>query len=458
MSRLSYADLVRELFPRLAGGVRWGLERTEALLRSVGSPHLSFRVVHVGGTNGKGSVAASVASVLTAAGHRTGLYTSPHLCTFRERMRVDGRPLSEEAILAAANRLWPLIEESGATFFEATTAIAFLAFAEAGVEWAVVEVGLGGRLDATNVVRPEVVVLTNVALDHTDMLGGTRRRIAAEKAGIVKPGAPVVTGETDAAVLDVFREHAAAAGAPLHLLAPDELGAVACSLEGTRFRLATRAWGELELTTPLVGPHQATNAALAVRALECLDDDARPTAGELRAGLERVRWPGRLQVERVGGAVWLFDGAHNPAAADALAAALRRLAPPRPRVFVAGILADKAWPGMLATFARLADHLVLTVPPSAPPHRRWDPAAAAERVRGTASVIVEPAFGRALELAAGLAAPGGEGEGGAPGGSVVVTGSLHTVGDALLALGRAPAEELLDLGEGASLPAAAARG
>ncbi len=146
---LSYQELVRRLFPRLTGGIRWGLERTEALLRQAGDPHRRFRAIHIGGTNGKGSVAATMASVLSAAGQRTGLYSSPHLCSFRERVRVNGSPISEEDLVAAAAPLWPAIEESGASFFEATTVIAFQALAEAEVDVAVIEVGLGGRLDAT---------------------------------------------------------------------------------------------------------------------------------------------------------------------------------------------------------------------------------------------------------------------------------------------------------------------
>src|SRR5690606_29480790 len=193
LSPLTYDALVAELFPRLTGGIRWGLERTERLLAAVGDPHRSYRTLHAGGTNGKGSVAATLASVLGQTGALAGLYTSPHLCTFRERIQIGGAPIGEEQFVAAATRLWPHILRESPSFFEATTAIAFLALAEAGVEVAAIEVGLGGRLDATNVIRPDVVALTNVALDHAQYLGDTIEAVAREKAGIIKAGVPVVT-------------------------------------------------------------------------------------------------------------------------------------------------------------------------------------------------------------------------------------------------------------------------
>src|SRR5690606_17548217 len=204
-----------------------------------------------GGTNGKGSVSATIASVLRVAGHRTGLYTSPHLCTFRERIQVDGRPLSEDALVDAARELWPLIRIEEPSFFEATTAIAFLAFARAGVEVAAIEVGLGGRLDSTNVIVPDVAVITNIARDHAEWLGETIEEIAAEKAGIIKPGVPMVTAERGPRALDVFRSRAAEVGAPMAVLEPDAIRDVRVGADGTRLVLATRAWGEMELHTPL---------------------------------------------------------------------------------------------------------------------------------------------------------------------------------------------------------------
>ncbi|MGH7504819.1 MAG: bifunctional folylpolyglutamate synthase/dihydrofolate synthase, partial [Longimicrobiales bacterium] len=281
MSALTYEELVRALFPRLTGGIRWGLERTDRLLASVGQPHLRYPAIHVGGTNGKGSVAAMMASVLREAGLRTGLYASPHLCTFRERIQIDGEPVSEAALVAAAERLWDGIRAESPSFFEATTAIAFLALAEADVEVAVIEVGLGGRLDATNVILPAVTVLTNVSLDHVQLLGDSVEAVAREKAGIIKAGIPVVTG-ADGAALEIFRNRAREVGAPLEVLGPV---AVTAGPAQTEVAIETAAWGALHLRTPLLGTHQGLNAALAVRALEQLPPRLRPDAHAVRAGV-----------------------------------------------------------------------------------------------------------------------------------------------------------------------------
>lgn len=424
MSPLTYDALVAELFPRLTGGIRWGLERTERLLAAVGDPHRSFRVIHVGGTNGKGSVAAHIDSVLRRTGAHVGLYSSPHLCTFRERIRIGGAAIDEPALLRAAERIWPAIRREQPSFFEATTALAFLALAEAGVDVAVVEVGLGGRLDSTNVVDPDVVVLTNVSLDHVQLLGPTLDAVAREKAGIIKPGVPIVTGEVSGAAADVFAASAAAADAPLRHIGTADVQDVSAAVDGTDFTLAETGWGRMRLRTPLAGRHQALNAALAVHALDAAAS-LRPDAAAVGEGLARVHWPGRLQVERAGDVTWIFDVAHNVAGVEALAQALGELPFARPLVALVGVLGDKDWANMLSPMHAAVDHVVLTAPPTAPADRRWDPAAALAAAPSERAEI-EPSFTAALERAHALALKGG--------GSVVVTGSFHTVGDALAAL------------------------
>lgn len=420
----TYPQLVADLFPRLSGGVRWGLERTNRLLAGVGSPHRQYRVLHVGGTNGKGSVAAHLDSVLRAQGRRVGLYTSPHLCTFRERIRIDGRPIDEQALLQAAHRLWPAILDEDASFFEATTAIAFLALAEASVDAAVVEVGLGGRLDSTNVVDPDVAILTNVSLDHVQMLGPTLEHVATEKAGIIKRGVPIVTGETSSPAAGVFASTAARLDAPLRVVSADHVSVDSVTPDGTVFRVRGTTHGELRLRTPLVGAHQAMNAALAVHALDHLADT--PTVAELQDGIAAVRWPGRLQITRAYGVTWLFDVAHNVAGVEAMVGAVRSLDVPRPLTVVAGVLGDKDWAGMLGPIHDVADAVILTVPPTAPPDRRWDPdAVLAAAPSAAARVVVD--LTAALESAHAMASDRG--------GTVVVTGSFHTVGDAMAALG-----------------------
>lgn len=424
MTELSYDALIDRLFPRLTGGIRWGLERTRRLLAGVGDPHLQYPTIHIGGTNGKGSVAAMTEAVLRRGGARTGLYTSPHLVDFRERIQIGGRPIGEGPLLDAARTLWPAIEAEAPSFFEATTVIAFLALARANVDVVVTEVGMGGRLDATNVVAPEVTAVTNVARDHAQYLGGDLPTIAAEKAGIVKPGVPLVTAETDPGVLAVLRERCSAAGAPLHVLATP---AARVDRRGTAVDLDT-GWGRLALRVPLAGRHQASNLAVAVRVLELLPEGLRPDRVSVVEGLAATRWPGRLQVERIGDADWVLDVAHNAAGVESLLAALPDLRPARPLVALIGVLGDKDWDRMLPPLLAIADEVIFAEPPSAPAERRWDPEAVLDAVGADGRGRVVRPFRAAVAEATAAGA----------GGTILCTGSVHTVGDALLELGIAP--------------------
>lgn len=420
--------LLEELFPDRPSVVDWGLDRMRAALAEVGSPHRSFSSLHVGGTNGKGTVAATWESVLRLEGRRTGLYTSPHLCSFRERIRVDGRPLERRRLLETAERLRPLARELGMPMFEAATLLALVVFAQEGIDAACIEVGLGGRLDATNVIEPEVVAITNVSLDHQDYLGATVEEIAREKAGIVKPGVPLVTAETNDRVLAVLADAAVAGGAPFVRVDPErDVRDVRVEEHGTTFRCAGPGGSLRELRTPLPGAHQAVNATLAVAALEMLPSP--PSVDSIQAGVAAVDWPGRGQMVWLRGRSYILDTAHNRAATDAVARTVDRLSPPRPLVAVVGILADKDWPRMMAAIAAVADAVVLTSPHTAPSGRRWRPGearAVAERYSARVEVVEE--IDGALKRAASLA---GEG-------TILVTGSCHTVGDALRALDAEP--------------------
>jgi dihydrofolate synthase/folylpolyglutamate synthase len=407
---LSYADALAFLYPRTTT-IKFGLDTTQALLAALGNPERQFAAVHVGGTNGKGSVATLIADALSAHGFRTGLYTSPHLASFRERIRVDGAEISRGAVAMWAGELQPLIEERAATFFEATTAMAFADFAARGVEIAVVEVGLGGRLDSTNVLRPLVSVVTKVARDHMKYLGDSLEQIAREKAAIAKPGAPLVLGETDPGLLSVM---SAEAGAVVAASAP---GAVA----DVRPVPPRELWdGPLGLA----GPHQRRNAAVARAALDALPAEWQPSAAVRDAAFAAARVPGRL--DRRG--KWLFDVAHNPDGMDALVRAIETIRPPRPIHALVSILGDKEWPEMLVKLDRVVDRGVLTVAPTAA-GRGWDLAwlrewlARPDRPPAHAEWHLEPDFARALALAPVDA------------GTVLVTGSFHTVGDVMLALG-----------------------
>ena len=415
------------LFPGAPSAVEWGLGRMEAALAELGNPHLRYRTLHVGGTNGKGSVASTWASVLRQQGDRAGLYTSPHLCSFRERIMIDGEPVSADRVMATAQRLRPLASRQRMSLFEACTLLALEIFAEEEVDSACIEVGLGGRLDATNVIRPQVTAITNVALDHQEYLGDSLEQIATEKAGIIKPGIPVITAEVRPAALAVLEARAKHVGAPFHRIERwRDISGLHLGRGRTRFRLGTGGGAGLELETPLPGAHQAINAALAVRALEFLPRPPSPEA--VRAGVAAVRWPGRGQIHRLAGRHFIFDVAHNRAAVAALTRVLADLAPPRPLVVLAGILGDKDWSRMLPPLVDLADRVVFTIPSSAPAERHWNPRVAAEEVGGGVPIDIEQDVAAAVELASALAGSG----------TVVVTGSCHTVGDALLVLGQTP--------------------
>jgi len=407
---------------RLTPALQLGLTRIEALLEALGKPHLSAPVVHVGGTNGKGSVAATLAAVLGAARRRVGLFVSPPLLEPRDSVRIDGGPLGAAEFEAALREVLPAAERVGASQFEALTAAAFVVFRAAGVDAAVVEVGLGGDDDATNVVRPEAVAITNVGRDHVAELGPSLAAIARRKAGIIKSGAPVVTGETHAGVLRVFRARAREVGAVVHRLGAAAPRDVSVTLSGTRFRMSSPAYGALELKTPLVGRHQALNVALAVRTVELLPPRLRPDRAAVEAGVARVDWPGRFQVVRRRGATWVLDAAHNPGGAAALAATLREVPLPRPIGGVVGLLADKEWRRVLAELAPAVDSLLLTCPGAPPGRQEWSPAEA-ERWLSRSTVRAVPALADALELQARVAE--------AAGGSVLVAGSTYLVAETL---------------------------
>ena len=349
---LSYNAALEFLFPRVTT-IKFGLETTRALLQEVGQPHQLFPIVHIGGTNGKGSVSTLAASALTAAGWKVGLYTSPHLVSFRERIQVDGVQISEAAVAMWTERLMPLVTRRHATFFEATTAIAFADFAARGVEIAVAEVGLGGRLDSTNVVQPAVSGVTRIARDHMKYLGNTLEAIAREKAGIAKPEVPFVIGETDPALVAVLRAAARAA-------VKTQGGGRA----DVRVLPADYQW-----TGPLglLGPHQRRNAAVAHGILMALPERYRPTRPEVEAGFAAARVTGRF--DRRGR--WLFDVAHNPDGMAALVAAIREADLPRPLHALVSILGDKEWPEMLVRLDEVVDRGILTIAPSAA-GRRWD--------------------------------------------------------------------------------------
>lgn len=418
--------LIRRLFPDLSPPGDWTPERVRNALHDVGDPHHTFASVLVGGTNGKGSVVAIVEAVLRRGGHRTGRYVSPHLISFPERIQVGGRPLTEDRLLTLSEPLHSIYARHRLSFFEAATVLSFLAFAEEGVEIAVVEVGLGGRLDATNVLDPLVTAVTNISLDHTHLLGDDVVSIAKEKAGIARRAVPFFTTVGAGEVGHALREEAERRGAEPIDVEPDNVFAgVRTGPDGLDAVLELPPWKGEEVSLPLLGEHQRENLALAVSILSALPSSFVVDRQALTEGLRETRWPGRLDRRRIGSTTWLFDVAHNPEGTRSLATYIRGAEAelPRPRWAVVGILRDKPWRTMLNALEPHVDGWVVTVPSSAPLGRSWDPDIVADSGLGV-ETRVEPDVGSALRTARSLA---GEG-------TVVVTGSSYTVGDALGAL------------------------
>jgi dihydrofolate synthase/folylpolyglutamate synthase len=386
--------------------MRFGLDRMVRALDALGHPERHFPVLHVGGTNGKGSTCAMAAAALAAEGHRVGLYTSPHLVRFNERIEVAGTPIGDaalEACIEEVRRACPWhergVEADRLTYFEVATLAGLLHFAREGVGAAVVEVGLGGRFDATNAIVPKVTVIARIGLDHTQLLGDTVEQIAFEKAGIFKAGVPaVVHGRQPPGALETLRAEALRRAAPFVVAAADYAGEVA-----------------------LPGPHQRGNAALAEAALRELRGAGVRVGDEaIAAGIAGARWPGRL--EQLGGV--LLDGAHNPDGAAALAVALRALHPGRPVELVFGVLADKDHHRMLDVLVPAVRRLHV-VAPLTPRGRAATETARAAAERG-AEAHVHATVGEALDCARRSAGPDG---------LVCVAGSLYLVGEARDALG-----------------------
>lgn len=390
---------------------------TARLLRGLGNPQNRFSSIHVAGTNGKGSIAAFLSSILDRGGYKVGLYTSPHLVHFNERIQINGRPIPDDdlaQVLEAVRAIYTQGEPP--TFFECATAMALHYFALKRVDWAVLETGMGGRLDATNVVRPYVTVISNISMEHQTYLGTTLAEIAREKAGIIKPGAGVITGVRQKTALQVIENAAREKGAPLYRLGKefrirrDNIGSFAY------FGINHR-WPRVRIG--MIGDHQRTNAALALGAAELLlRKNVHLSDEAILDGLAETRWPGRLEVLSRKPFV-LLDGAHNPAGVRTLKKFLEHSKPSGQLIMVVGILEDKAWKPMLRELSAVADRMILTKPHS---ERAADPNELASFARFLQQdPVVIPHLSDALSLALKEAGPED---------TVCITGSLYTVGDA----------------------------
>jgi len=413
---MTYEQTIEFLYSLQKFGIKFGLSSTENLLAGLGRPHENLPCLHLAGTNGKGSVGAVVTAVLTRAGYRVGFYTSPHLVTFRERFVIGRDMISRAEVVRLAERVRAVMTpEEPPTFFEFVTAMAFLYFSQQQVDLAVLETGMGGRLDATNVARPLVGVITNISVEHTDYLGRTLALIAAEKAGIIKPGLPLVTGEKRPQILRIFEQAAKERGARLYALGRDFL---VRNRPSGRFDYSGLHLKLKDLTPGLLGPHQTANTALALAALELLGDRGFNFNEEhLRLGLSEISWPGRAELFP-GPPDLMLDGAHNPGAAKALAETLAGLAYPRLHL-VLGIMADKNIGGIMAPLLPLVHSLYLTKP-------HYFRSASIDRLAQAAAAFPGPVH-QVPEVAQALEAARQKAD---PQDLVVVTGSLFTVGEA----------------------------
>jgi dihydrofolate synthase / folylpolyglutamate synthase len=410
-----------------------GLRRTEALLQMLDFPDTRYPTVHIAGSKGKGSTAAMIDSVLRAAGYRVGLYTTPHLHTFRERIQINGEPISEEMFARLTEEVIPfngrLAQEhpewGEATAFEASTALAFLAFARAPVDVAVIEVGLGGRLDATNVIKPLVSVISSISLDHTSILGDSLAEIATEKGGIIKSGRPVISAAQQDEAANTLQTIADERSSRLTLGGRDWIGS-----GSTRDFTVEGPHGRIEgLRCGLAGQHQVQNAGLAVTALHELAHRGYSISEEsIRAGIANVRWPGRFEVARENPTV-IVDGAHNVDSSERLVEALAEEYPDHRVSLIVGIARDKDVEGMLRVLAPASSRVIATASRSP---RATDPHSLVEMLKSIAPSVQSEAAGSVREALQRLLDDAG------PERHVIcVTGSLYAVGEAREALGLA---------------------
>jgi dihydrofolate synthase/folylpolyglutamate synthase len=425
---MNYTEAIQFLYQLRLFGLKFGLEKTRHLAALAGQPQDKLRFIHVAGTNGKGSTCAMLESIYRAAGLRVGLFTSPHLVSFAERIQVNRKWVAPEDVARLVEEMRGAAVFSGGgegcpTFFEVVTVLALKYFAEQQCDLVVWETGLGGRLDATNIVTPLASVITNVQLDHQQWLGNTLPEIAREKAGIIKDNVPIITGAEDAEVLQVIAETARKHHAPLSVVTSSDAQAM------DRHEIA------------LAGEHQRMNAAVALRTTQILDGQIPISEAALRRGLKETQWAGRCQIiQRDNGQTVLLDGAHNPAAAQTLAGAWQRRFAGKKGALILGIMRDKDGGAVCQILAPLARRILLAPVGS---ERSADPRLLSDhcrRANPAAEITVCP------NLAEAFANAGAE-----P--FVVVTGSLYFVGEALEWLGLAPASGERALNEYGLAPA-----
>lgn len=360
MENKEYQACLETMFGLRRFGIKLGLSTIENILKGLDNPQTAYHVIHIAGTNGKGSVASILASIIGHCGYRVGLYTSPHLIRFNERIKINGKPIGNSDVVSAFKAVRKVHHgDREPTFFEFATAMAFTEFKRQGVQWAVVETGMGGRLDATNVVRPVVSVITNISLEHQSYLGSSLAEIAGEKAGIIKEGTPVITGATQKPVIEVLERTANQRSAPIFRFRKDFR--VRRDAGGTfSYYGMQRIWRSM--TTGLIGDHQAENAGLALAACEVIENRGVALSSEgIKNGLKKVNWPGRLEVV-MSSPYLVLDGAHNLGAMKNLSRFIKNHLSDRKVMLVIGILDDKPYEKMLDIILPICDSAIITSP------------------------------------------------------------------------------------------------
>ena len=417
---MTYSEAIQFLYGLRLFGAKFGLENSFKLAELTGNPQKQLRFIHVAGTNGKGSTCAMIESIYRAAGLRVGLFTSPHLVSFRERIQISRQFISEANVVRLVEELKPLLkefpEDHHPTFFEAVTIMALHYFAEQKCDLVIWETGLGGRLDATNIVTPLASVITNIGIEHSEWLGDTVEKIAAEKAGIIKPGVPVITAAAPGHGLEVIAAVAREKHSPLIIVSPAEVSEPPLNA----------------IDLPLHGPHQRLNAALATATVRELSDQIPVKDAALRSGLATVNWPGRMQrLQTASGQTILLDGAHNPDGAEALRIALQEEFPETKPTMIFGVFRDKDSTSMCHSLAPLAGKILLT-----PIHneRTEDPAKLVTACReSNPHVPIEVCVSLADALKRAGDVP-----------FIIIAGSLYLVGEAMELLhiaGPSPSDE-----------------
>ncbi len=433
---MTYRETLQYLYNLTKHGIKLGLKNTQNLLRILGNPEKQFNSIHIAGTNGKGSTARMLAKLLEASGYKTALFTSPHLVSFTERISINEAEITEEDVVRITGRIRDAIKDIGdlqPTFFEFITALAFYYFAENSVQWAVVETGMGGRFDATNVLMPEASVITDIGMDHSEFLGDSLEKIAFEKAGIMKESVPVITTSQKEEAMDVLKRRAEETGSKLYVYQRDFFTENETEDRGPYFDFYSKRPFEFTLKDiglPIYGRHQIRNAALSLETLLVVSDPVRPEPEVIIKALSDVRFPGRSDIRRINQRDVMFDGAHNQDASMALSRTLRGLIDSgvyESVVLVLGVMADKDIRGIIEPLVEVSDTLILT-------RASYERSASVQRLKETLSEIVgangnlkvntiqTDTVEEALKEAERLT---GERD------LIVVTGSFYTAGEAL---------------------------